>query len=575
MSKENKQVVNVEESINLLVEKGLVALRKMEALTQEQVDTIVYEMSLAAIDQHMPLAKLAVEETGRGVYEDKAIKNMFASESIWNNIKHNKTVGVIHEDKQTGIKQIAAPIGVLCGVTPTTNPTSTTIFKAMISLKTRNPIVFAFHPAAQKSSAEAARVVRDAAIKAGAPEDCVQWIEVPSLEATNALMNHPDIASVLATGGSAMVKAAYSTGKPAIGVGPGNTPAYIEKTAKIKRAANDLIVSKTFDNGMICASEQGIIVDQEIYDEVKKEFQAHQVYVCNAKEKDLLENYLMNEAKTAVNPEVVGKPATDIAEKAGITVPKGTKMLIAELKGTGKEHPLSLEKLSPVLAMVKATSHEEAFKLAEQMLETGLGHTACIHTEDEDLQVNYALRMKACRILVNTPTSQGGIGDIYNEMIPSLTLGCGSYGKNSTSQNVSTVNLLNYKTLAKRRTNMQWFRLPNRIFFEKKSIQYLQVMEDIERAFIVCDPGMAQLGYADIIIEELRKRNNKVHFEIFSEVEPNPSTNTVYKGTEQIVNFKPDTIIALGGGSAIDAAKGMWLFYEHPETEFFGAKQKF
>ena len=575
MSKENKQVVNVEESINLLVEKGLVALRKMEALTQEQVDTIVYEMSLAAIDQHMPLAKLAVEETGRGVYEDKAIKNMFASESIWNNIKHNKTVGVIHEDKQTGIKQIAAPIGVLCGVTPTTNPTSTTIFKAMISLKTRNPIVFAFHPAAQKSSAEAARVVRDAAIKAGAPEDCVQWIEVPSLEATNALMNHPDIASVLATGGSAMVKAAYSTGKPAIGVGPGNTPAYIEKTAKIKRAANDLIVSKTFDNGMICASEQGIIVDQEIYDEVKKEFQAHQVYVCNAKEKDLLENYLMNEAKTAVNPEVVGKPATDIAEKAGITVPKGTKMLIAELKGTGKEHPLSLEKLSPVLAMVKATSHEEAFKLAEQMLETGLGHTACIHTEDEDLQVNYALRMKACRILVNTPTSQGGIGDIYNEMIPSLTLGCGSYGKNSTSQNVSTVNLLNYKTLAKRRTNMQWFRLPNRIFFEKKSIQYLQVMEDIERAFIVCDPGMAQLGYADIIIEELRKRNNKVHFEIFSEVEPNPSTNTVYKGTEQIVNFKPDTIIALGGGSAIDAAKGMWLFYEHPESEFFGAKQKF
>ncbi|WP_370590095.1 bifunctional acetaldehyde-CoA/alcohol dehydrogenase [Candidatus Vagococcus giribetii] len=575
MSKENKQVVNVEESINLLVEKGLVALRKMKTLTQEQVDAIVYEMSLAAIDQHMPLAKLAVEETGRGVYEDKAIKNMFASESIWNNIKHNKTVGVIHEDKQTGIKQIAAPIGVLCGVTPTTNPTSTTIFKAMISLKTRNPIVFAFHPAAQKSSAAAARVVRDAAIKAGAPEDCVQWIEVPSLEATNALMNHPDIASVLATGGSAMVKAAYSTGKPAIGVGPGNTPAYIEKTAKIKRAVNDLIVSKTFDNGMICASEQGIIVDQEIYDEVKKEFQAHQVYVCNAKEKDLLENYLMNEAKTAVNPEVVGKPATDIAEKSGITVPQGTKMLIAELKGTGKEHPLSLEKLSPVLAMVKATSHEEAFKLAEQMLETGLGHTACIHTEDEDLQVNYALRMKACRILVNTPTSQGGIGDIYNEMIPSLTLGCGSYGKNSTSQNVSTVNLLNYKTLAKRRTNMQWFRLPNRIFFEKNSIQYLQVMEDIERAFIVCDPGMVQLGYADIIIEELRKRNNKVHFEIFSEVEPNPSTNTVYKGTEQIVNFKPDTIIALGGGSAIDAAKGMWLFYEHPETEFFGAKQKF
>ena len=575
MSKENAKKEVVQDVIDQLVQKGHVALEKMETLNQEQVDKIVYEMSLAAIDQHMPLAKLAVEETGRGVYEDKAIKNMFASESIWNNIKHNKTVGVINEDKQTGIVEIAAPIGVLCGVTPTTNPTSTTIFKAMIALKTRNPIIFAFHPAAQKSSAEAARVVRDAAIKAGAPVDCIQWVEEPSLEATSSLMNHEGIASVLATGGSGMVKAAYSTGKPAIGVGPGNTPAYIEKTAKIKRAVNDLIVSKTFDNGMICASEQGIIVDKEIYDDVKKEFQAHQVYICSAKEKDLIENYVMNESKTAVNPEVVGKPATEIAEKAGLKVPAGTKMIIVELAGTGKEHPLSLEKLSPVLAMVKSNSHAEAFKLAEQMLETGLGHTACIHTEDEDLQIAYALKMKACRILVNTPTSQGGIGDIYNEMIPSLTLGCGSYGKNSISQNVTTVNLLNYKTLAKRRTNMQWFRLPNRIFFEKNSIQYLQVMEDIERAFIVCDPGMVQLGYADLIIEELRKRNNKVHFEIFSEVEPNPSTNTVYKGTEQIVNFKPDTIIALGGGSAIDAAKGMWLFYEHPETEFFGAKQKF
>ncbi|MBO0437644.1 bifunctional acetaldehyde-CoA/alcohol dehydrogenase [Vagococcus fluvialis] len=575
MSKENAKKEVVQDVIDQLVQKGHVALEKMETLNQEQVDKIVYEMSLAAIDQHMPLAKLAIEETGRGVYEDKAIKNMFASESIWNNIKHNKTVGVINEDKQTGIVEIAAPIGVLCGVTPTTNPTSTTIFKAMIALKTRNPIIFAFHPAAQKSSSEAARVVRDAAIKAGAPVDCIQWVVEPSLEATSSLMNHEGIASVLATGGSGMVKAAYSTGKPAIGVGPGNTPAYIEKTAKIKRAVNDLIVSKTFDNGMICASEQGIIVDKEIYDEVKKEFQAHQVYICSGKEKDLIENYVMNESKTAVNPEVVGKPATEIAEKAGLKVPAGTKMIIVELAGTGKEHPLSLEKLSPVLAMVKSNSHAEAFKLAEQMLETGLGHTACIHTEDEDLQIAYALKMKACRILVNTPTSQGGIGDIYNEIIPSLTLGCGSYGKNSISQNVTTVNLLNYKTLAKRRTNMQWFRLPNRIFFEKNSIQYLQVMEDIERAFIVCDPGMVQLGYADLIIEELRKRNNKVHFEIFSEVEPNPSTNTVYKGTEQIVNFKPDTIIALGGGSAIDAAKGMWLFYEHPETEFFGAKQKF
>ncbi|MEG2938464.1 MAG: aldehyde dehydrogenase family protein, partial [Vagococcus sp.] len=339
MSKENAKKEVVQDVIDQLVQKGHVALEKMETLNQEQVDKIVYEMSLAAIDQHMPLAKLAIEETGRGVYEDKAIKNMFASESIWNNIKHNKTVGVINEDKQTGIVEIAAPIGVLCGVTPTTNPTSTTIFKAMIALKTRNPIIFAFHPAAQKSSSEAARVVRDAAIKAGAPVDCIQWVVEPSLEATSSLMNHEGIASVLATGGSGMVKAAYSTGKPAIGVGPGNTPAYIEKTAKIKRAVNDLIVSKTFDNGMICASEQGIIVDKEIYDEVKKEFQAHQIYICSAKEKDLIENYVMNESKTAVNPEVVGKPATEIAEKAGLKVPAGTKMIIVELAGTGKEHP--------------------------------------------------------------------------------------------------------------------------------------------------------------------------------------------------------------------------------------------
>ncbi|MBP1040732.1 bifunctional acetaldehyde-CoA/alcohol dehydrogenase [Vagococcus sp. BWB3-3] len=575
MAKETKKVSSVETVIDSLAKKASVALKEMEAFDQKKVDNIVYQMSLAANDQHMPLAKLAVEETGRGIYEDKAIKNMFASESIWNNIKNNKTVGVISEDKQSGLMEIAAPVGVLCGVTPTTNPTSTTIFKAIIALKTRNPIIFAFHPAAQKCSAEAARVVRDAAIKAGAPENCISWVEEPSLEATSALMNHPEVAVVLATGGGAMVKAAYSTGKPALGVGPGNTPAYIEKSAKIKRAVNDLIVSKAFDNGMICASEQGIIVDKDIYDEVKKEFQAHQVYVAKANEVAKLEAAVMNEAKTAVNPAVVGKPAFEIAELAGIKVPVGTKILIVELEGTGAKYPLSLEKLSPVLAMVKAKNREHAMALCEGMLEFGLGHTACIHTEDEDLQVDFALRMKACRILVNTPTSQGGIGDIYNEMIPSLTLGCGSYGKNSISRNVSAVNLLNIKTVAKRRKNMQWFRLPSRIFFEKNSIQYLRAMEKVERVFLVCDPGMVQFGYADIVMDELRKRDNDVKIAVFSDVEPNPSTNTVYKGTEQIVEFKPDTIIALGGGSAMDAAKGMWLFYEHPETEFFGAKQKF
>ncbi|AQP54699.1 bifunctional acetaldehyde-CoA/alcohol dehydrogenase [Vagococcus penaei] len=569
------EVLNTEEMIQTLATNGLKALAAMELLNQEQVDHIVAAMALAAIDQHMPLAKLAVEETGRGVYEDKSIKNMYASESIWNNIKNDKTVGVVLDDPQTGIIEIAAPVGVICGVTPTTNPTSTVIFKAIIAMKTRNPIIFAFHPGAQECSKESARVVRDAAIKAGAPEHCIQWVEYPSIEATGLLMNHPDVAVVLATGGSGMVKAAYSTGKPAIGVGPGNTPAYIEKTAKIKRAVNDLIVSKSFDNGMICASEQGIIVDKEIYDDVKKEFEAHQVYVVKPTELKQLEDAVMNETKTAVNPSIVGKPAKEIAELAGISVPEGTKILIAELEGTGKGYPLSLEKLSPVLAMVKSNNTEHAFELCEGMLETGLGHTACIHTEDENLQIAFGTRMKACRILINSPASQGGIGDIYNEMIPSLTLGCGSYGKNSVSRNVTAVNLLNYKTLAKRRNNMQWFRLPSRIFFEKNSVQYLQMLENVERAFIVCDPGMVKLGYVDIIVDQLQRRSNKVLVEVFSEVEPNPSTDTVYRGTKQIVDFKPDTIIALGGGSAIDAAKGMWLFYEHPETEFFGAKQKF
>ncbi|HDT8107000.1 TPA: bifunctional acetaldehyde-CoA/alcohol dehydrogenase, partial [Enterococcus faecalis] len=506
----------------------------------------------------------------------KAIKNMYASEYIWNNIKHDKTVGVINKDEQTGLMEIAEPVGVVCGVTPTTNPTSTTIFKSLIALKTRNPIVFAFHPSAQKCSAEAARIVRDAAIAAGAPENCIQWIEQPSIDATSALMNHPGIAIVLATGGAGMVKSAYSTGKPALGVGPGNVPAYIEKTAKVKRAVNDLIVSKSFDNGMICASEQAVIVDKEIYASVKAEFEAHNVYFVKPNELQKLEDAVMNEGKYAVNPAIVGNSAEKIAELAGISVPKGTKILVAELEGAGPEYPLSREKLSPVLAMMKSNNAEHAFELCEAMLNLGgLGHTAVIHTEDEELQVAFGLRMKACRILVNTPSAEGGIGNIYNEMIPSLTLGCGSYGKNSVSKNVSAINLINIKTVAKRRNNMQWFKLPPKIFFEKNSLQYLQKMENVERVMLVCDPGMVQFGYADIVRKELQKRKNDVKIEVFSDVEPNPSTNTVYAGTKMMVDFQPDTVIALGGGSAMDAAKGMWMFYEHPDTEFFGAKQKF
>ena len=576
VKKEKTETVDVSSMIDELATKANVALKAMEDFTQEQVDHIVHQMAMAALDQHMPLAKMAVEETGRGIYEDKAIKNMYASEYILNNIKHDKTVGVINKDEQTGLMEIAEPVGVVCGVTPTTNPTSTTIFKSLIALKTRNPIVFAFHPSAQKCSAEAARIVRDAAIAAGAPENCIQWIEQPSIDATSALMNHPGIAIVLATGGAGMVKSAYSTGKPALGVGPGNVPAYIEKTAKVKRAVNDLIVSKSFDNGMICASEQAVIVDKEIYASVKAEFEAHNVYFVKPNELQKLEDAVMNEGKYAVNPAIVGNSAEKIAELAGISVPKGTKILVAELEGAGPEYPLSREKLSPVLAMMKSNNAEHAFELCEAMLNLGgLGHTAVIHTEDEELQVAFGLRMKACRILVNTPSAEGGIGNIYNEMIPSLTLGCGSYGKNSVSKNVSAINLINIKTVAKRRNNMQWFKLPPKIFFEKNSLQYLQKMENVERVMLVCDPGMVQFGYADIVRKELQKRKNDVKIEVFSDVEPNPSTNTVYAGTKMMVDFQPDTVIALGGGSAMDAAKGMWMFYEHPDTEFFGAKQKF
>ena len=571
-----KQTKDVQTVIDELATKGVEALDAMANFTQEQVDHIVHHAAIAALDKHMYLAKLAVDETGRGIYEDKAIKNMYASEYIWNSIKYDKTVGVVAEDKEQGLVSIAEPVGVICGVTPTTNPTSTTIFKALIALKTRNSIVFAFHPSAQKSSAEAARIVRDAAIEAGAPKNCIQWIEEPSIEATGLLMNHPKIATVLATGGPGMVKAAYSTGKPALGVGAGNVPAYIAADAKIKRAVNDIIVSKTFDNGMICASEQGAIVDAAVYDEVKAEFEAHQCVIIS-KKADIakLEKAVLNEARTAVNGAIVGHSAVEIAEKAGIKVPAGTKMLLAEIPDATMEHPLALEKLSPVLALIKSDGVEDGFAKAEGMLNLGgLGHTAVIHTENEDLQLQFGIRMKACRVLVNSPSSEGGIGNIYNNMIPSLTLGCGSYGHNSVSHNVSSFDLLNVKTLSKRRNNMQWFRVPPKIFFEKDSITYLRHIE-AERVMLVCDPGMVQFGYADLVKRQLELNRHKPAVDVFSNVEPNPSTNTVYKGLERFVDFQPDVIIALGGGSAMDAAKAMWMFFEHPDVSFFGAKQKF
>ena len=571
-----KQTKDVQTVIDELATKGVEALDAMANFTQEQVDHIVHQAAIAALDKHMYLAKLAVDETGRGIYEDKAIKNMYASEYIWNSIKYDKTVGVIAEDKEQGLVSIAEPVGVICGVTPTTNPTSTTIFKALIALKTRNSIIFAFHPSAQKSSAEAARIVRDAAIEAGAPKDCIQWIEEPSIEATGLLMNHPKIATVLATGGPGMVKAAYSTGKPALGVGAGNVPSYIAADAKVKRAVNDIIVSKTFDNGMICASEQAAIVDAAIYDEVKAEFEAHQCVIIS-KKADIakLEKVVLNEARTAVNGAIVGHSAIEIAEKAGLKVPAGTKLLLAEIPDATMEHPLALEKLSPVLALIKSDGVEDGFKKAEGMLNLGgLGHTAVIHTENEDLQLQYGIRMKACRVLVNSPSAEGGIGNIYNNMIPSLTLGCGSHGHNSVSHNVSSFDLLNVKTLSKRRNNMQWFRVPPKIFFEKDSITYLRHIE-AERVMLVCDPGMVQFGYADLVKRQLELNRHRPAVDVFSDVEPNPSTNTVYKGLERFVDFQPDVIIALGGGSAMDAAKAMWMFFENPDVSFFGAKQKF
>lgn len=570
---ENQEVAKM---IDELVAKGQKALKKFQGFTQEMIDDIVKEMALAGLDQHMPLAKLAVEETGRGVFEDKMIKNIFATEYVYNNIKNNKTVGIIDDNQYEGVYTIADPVGVVAGVTPVTNPTSTTMFKSLIAIKTRNPIIFAFHPSAQKCSSEAARVVRDAAIKAGAPENCIQWVEKPSVAATQALMKHPGISLILATGGPGMVKSAYSSGKPALGVGAGNVPCYIEKSAKIKRAVNDLILSKTFDNGMICASEQAVIIDKEIYNEVKKELISNKCYFLNDAEKKKVEALVINENTCAVNPTIVGMPAAKIAQLAGVEVPEDTKILIAELKTVGPESPLSREKLSPVLACFKVNSLEEGLTRAEEMLEFGgLGHSAVLHSTNEEVMKEFGLRMKAGRIIVNAPSSQGAIGDIYNAFMPSLTLGCGTFGGNSVSQNVGAIHLVNIKKLAKRNNNMQWFKVPPKIYFEKNSTQYLAKMPNISRAFIVTDPGMVKLGYVDVVTRYLRQRPDLVHVEVFSAVEPDPSIDTVMKGAEAMAAFQPDVIIALGGGSAMDAAKGMWLFYEHPDADFFGLKQKF
>ena len=562
---------------------ALKALNDFASFDQEKIDYIVAKCTVAALDQHGTLAKAAVDETGRGVFEDKATKNLFACEYMVNYLRDLKTVGIISEDPVTGITEVAEPVGVVAGLTPVTNPTSTAIFKSLLALKTRNPIIFAFHPNAQKCSSEAAHIVYEAALKAGAPENCIQWIEHPSMDATSALMNHPGVSTILATGGNAMVKAAYSCGKPALGVGAGNAPAYIETTADIKQAVNDIAMSKAFDNGMICASEQTVIVDENIYEDVKAEFKHYNVHFCSPKEKKLLETYMFGYTahskgveNAKLNGAVAGKPAAWIAEQAGFKVDPQTSILVAELEKPGVEEPLSREKLSPVLAMEKASSVEDGFDKAEAtVMLNGVGHTAAIHTRSAELAKKFGERIKACRLIWNSPTTFGGIGNIYNSFIPSLTLGCGSYGHNSVSGNVSAINLINIKKIGKRRNTMQWFKIPSKIYIEQNSITYLRDMREINRAFIVTDRTMVDLGYVSRITEQLAARKNKVQVQLFCDVEPDPSLQTVKKGWELMQAFKPDTIIALGGGSSMDAAKGMWLFYEHPEVDFADLKQKF
>lgn len=569
--------------IDGLVDRGLKALADYASYTQEQIDHIVTKASIAALHEHGTLALHAVAETGRGVFEDKATKNIFACEHVPHSMAALKTVGVIGRDEVNGIVEIAEPVGVVAGITPVTNPTSTAIFKALIALKTRNPIVFAFHPAAQECSVAAARVVRDAAVAAGAPVDCIQWVENPSIDATGALMNHDGVSLILATGGNSMVRAAYSAGKPALGVGAGNVPAWIESSADVGRAVHDLVISKSFDNGMVCASEQAVILDDAVYDEAMAGFERLHAYRATAQEKALLEKFIFGVEATGtncgdarLNAAVVGQSAEWIAAQAGFTVPEGTSLLLAEIGTVGPAEPLSREKLAPVLAVLRSTSREQGIRLAEQMVEfDGLGHSAAIHTSDQALVEEFGHRVKAVRILWNQPSALGGIGDIYNALVPSLTLGCGSYGRNSVSNNVSAVNLINVKRVARRNNNMQWFKVPGKTYFEPNSIRYLSDMRGMSKVTIVTDAVMTQIGVVDKVLEQLAARTEKVSIQIIDDIEPEPTVATVTKGAEAMRHFQPDTIVAVGGGSPMDAAKVMWLLYEHPEIDFADTREKF
>lgn len=573
---EEQEEKRIQAMIDELVEKAKQASKEYLKIDQETVNNITKAMSMAGLEHHMELAKMAVEETKRGVYEDKITKNMFATEYVYHSIKYEKTVGVINENDEDDYVEIAEPIGIIAGVTPVTNPTSTTMFKSIISAKTRNVIIFGFHPSAQESSKRAAEIMREAAVKAGAPENCILWIEEPSITATRLLMNHPGVNLILATGGTGMVKAAYSCGKPALGVGPGNVPCYIDKTAKLQTSVNDLVLSKAFDNGMICASEQAVLVDREIHEEFEELMKKAGAYFVSEEEKGKLKNGMFEQEGNKLKSHVPGQSARKIASDSGFEVPEDTKILVVPEEGIGEEYPFSKEKLSPVLTYYIVEDKGEGIEKAEKLLEFGgLGHSAVIHSENQETMLEFSKRMKAGRIIVNSPSTHGAIGDIYNTNMPSLTLGCGSFGGNSTTANVSSVNLLNVKRVAKRRVNMQWFKVPEKIYFEAGSIAYLEKMPEIQKAFIVTDESMVKLGYIDKILYHLRNRQQYVHSEIFSGVEPDPSFDTIKRGVAAMESFQPDVIIAVGGGSAIDAAKGMWLFYEHPDADVEGLKLKF
>ena len=572
------ECVDSVETLAKTLERVKNAQKEFAKYSQEQVDKILQAAAIAAYEARITLAKMAVEETGMGIVEDKVIKNHYAAEYIYNKYKNEKTCGVIYQDDSYGIKQIAEPVGIVAAVIPTTNPTSTAIFKTLIALKTRNGIIISPHPRAKKSTIEAAKTVLEAAVKAGAPEDIIAWIDVPSLELTNMLMQSADI--ILATGGPGMVKSAYSSGKPALGVGAGNTPAVIDESANVILAVNSIIHSKTFDNGMICASEQSVIVSDKIYDKVKYEFVKRGCYILNPEETEKVRKTII--INGALNAKIVGQKAHTIAELAGVSVPENTKILIGEVESVDLSEEFAHEKLSPVLAMYKSSSFDDALEKAYRLIEDGgLGHTSSLYvntvTEKEKIEKFYS-KMKTCRVLVNTPSSQGGIGDLYNfKLAPSLTLGCGTWGGNSVSENVGIKHLLNIKTVAERRENMLWFRAPEKVYMKRGclpvALEELKNVMNKKRVFIVTDTFLYENGYTKVVTDKLDEMG--IVHETFFNVAPDPTLACAKEGAKLIDAFKPDCIIAIGGGSAMDAAKIMWVLYEHPEVDFLDMAMRF